>query len=299
MKREAHMHPKIRRLSVLIRSHAPNSIAEPQTIATGVLERLWFYASERHRFGILDGVDANLLAGEVGWNGDPQFLLDAIISTGWIDMVDGVLCVHDWQDHCPMWVTALLRSPNYRKKAGEYSLNLTPKLQAKVEAMLGAKLEAKLQAKPEATLDPRPKTLNPRTKTQDNNNTPLPPQGESAVADEPKPKPVRSKLSDFPEDFQKLWNAAAADSRSRSGLLDAFKAWNESGAAKEPERALRAVSAISQTRSWKEGFAPGLHRWLKGGGWMAEAEHSAMTLGERQIAANSGINTDYLEGSKP
>lgn len=90
-------------------------------------------------------------------------------------------------------------------------------------------------------------------------------------------KSVKSKLEDFPEDFQFVWKATTPESRQRSGLLAAFTAWRESGAEKEADRAKKAVSAMAQTKSWKEGFAPGLHRWLKSGGWMTGEESQSKT----------------------
>jgi len=111
-------------------------------------------------------------------------------------------------------------------------------------------------------------------------------------------KKERSKPSDFPDEFLAMWKETTPESRSRSGVASAFKAWNESGAAKHADRALLALKSIAQSKGWREGYAPGLHRWLKDGGWMAEPEAGTMTLADRQRAANNGDNTDYLEGSK-
>jgi len=104
-----------------------------------------------------------------------------------------------------------------------------------------------------------------QTVSDDTENSPLAPQG--GIGKAPGRKAMTA-LPDFPEDFQRLWNAGAPESRARSGLLEAFKAWSESGASSDPERAIAAISGMAQSKGWKEGFAPGLHRWLKQGGWM-------------------------------
>lgn len=106
-------------------------------------------------------------------------------------------------------------------------------------------------------------------------------------------KKVRTKLADFPEEFQAVWSAASPEARDRSGLLVAFKAWGESGAAKDPQMALRAVCAIAQTRDWKNGFAKGLHIWLKNGGWM-EAATDSQTLSPETPAYGRKINFEEM-----
>ena len=131
------------------------------------------------------------------------------------------------------------------------------------------------ESKPQQT--PTDKIREEENRREENNNI------QAADAAPGKPGKKRTKLEDFPEGFRRLWLAGAPESRARSGLAEAFKAWQGSGAAKDPERAISAISAMVKSRAWQGGYAPGLHRWLKAGGWMHHDE-------------GQPNQTDYLEG---
>jgi hypothetical protein len=99
----AHTHPKMRRLCAALRPMLGNSPVSPQTVCVGLLERLWHYVAHNHRDGILRGVDAALLAEEIGWQEDADKLLVALIQCGWIDQNGSEIAIHDWAEHCPRW----------------------------------------------------------------------------------------------------------------------------------------------------------------------------------------------------
>lgn len=109
-------------------------------------------------------------------------------------------------------------------------------------------------------------------------------------------KKVRTKIEDFPEDFQKAWAVCHPKSKERSGTADAFKAWESSGASKEPEKAIAAIAAISKSHDWtKDGaqYAKGLGAWLKTGAWM-EAATDGQTLIPETPAYGRKLNFEEM-----
>jgi hypothetical protein len=82
---------------------------EPETIVVGLLERLWHLAIREQRDGrIGEKFNAEDIAELLGWLGDPQVLIDALVDTRWLDAdSSGVLCIHDWDEHKPNFLKGI------------------------------------------------------------------------------------------------------------------------------------------------------------------------------------------------
>ncbi len=68
--------------------------------------------------GILDGWDEMDIADACGWEEDPQVLVGALVSSKWLDEVDGVYQVHDWELH-QGWVFGSEERSKAAKKAAD------------------------------------------------------------------------------------------------------------------------------------------------------------------------------------
>lgn len=236
MMAQAHTHPKLRRFSLALRPVLAGAPVDPQTVATGLLERLWHYASTSHRSGTLTGVDAPLLAAEIGWFGDAKQLVDTMIACGWLDSVDGALSIHDWTQHCPNWVKAIAKPNRGRfKKADSVTdsvLDLVPDL--------GSDLVTDHHI-------PIPKTLNHKPKNQ---------------VSPPPPAPAKKVVM---EGFDQFWQAyPRRDSRG-----DAEKAWAKAIKLATPEEIIAgakryAASRVGQDQTYTKTPGP----WLNAKKWL-------------------------------
>jgi hypothetical protein len=89
-------HPKFRALM--------RSLGLPQYVIVGLLESVWTLAAQFADDGNLSRFDAHAIADYSGYEGDAEALLDALVDCGWLDRIDGKLCIHDWDDHCPDYI---------------------------------------------------------------------------------------------------------------------------------------------------------------------------------------------------
>jgi len=81
------------------------------------LIRLWCYAAENRPNGILSGMDAIDIAIASGWGGNEQEWIDALASTGWIDIAEDEIILHDWEVHNTYAFHAEERSEKARNAA--------------------------------------------------------------------------------------------------------------------------------------------------------------------------------------
>lgn len=69
-------------------------------MAVGIMEMLWHYAGEYIPEGDIGSVPDKEIARAVDWSGKPKRLVDALVSTGWVDKHPKYrLVIHDWEDH--------------------------------------------------------------------------------------------------------------------------------------------------------------------------------------------------------
>lgn len=92
--------PKLRELA--------KEIGTSQNEAIGILIRMWLWAlNEADTAGALKYVDGDDIKGVLA-NGlvkdtDTETVLNGLISTGWLEMVDGSYYIHDWEDWQKQW----------------------------------------------------------------------------------------------------------------------------------------------------------------------------------------------------
>lgn len=85
-------------------AHHPKTYAlarvlnERRSTAIGMLSLLWLWAMDNSSSGQLD-LDPGALADTMDWPGQPDSLVKALVACRWLDNVDGVLYIHDWDDN--------------------------------------------------------------------------------------------------------------------------------------------------------------------------------------------------------
>jgi len=84
-------HPKTRKLARIL------DISKPTTI--GHLHCLWWWALDYADDGILSDFDTLDIAIGAEWEGDPDQFVSALTRAGFVDDIDGVLSIHDWEDY--------------------------------------------------------------------------------------------------------------------------------------------------------------------------------------------------------
>lgn len=104
MKRGTTRHPKVMNLA--------QALGIPRHHAVGILEDLWHWTAQYAPAGSLAGCSDRTVADGIGHTGDPKHLVEALISSRWLDSHPmHRLAVHDWPDHCDDSVhTALARA---------------------------------------------------------------------------------------------------------------------------------------------------------------------------------------------
>lgn len=79
----------------------------PKYQVAGILESIWSIAAESTKWGDIGRHSNEDIALTIGWDlVDSDRLIDALVTTGWLDRVEGQarLVVHDWEEHCPDYV---------------------------------------------------------------------------------------------------------------------------------------------------------------------------------------------------
>ena len=97
---------KFRKLVRLLRTSLPAGIPiDVETIAIGILERLWHATATDAFRGDIGKLANDEIAESVGWFGDADLIVSILLESGWLDKHDECrLVVHDWADHAPRWV---------------------------------------------------------------------------------------------------------------------------------------------------------------------------------------------------
>lgn len=100
---EARQTAKFVKLVRKLRGYHNSEHFDVETVATGLLERLWHFTLLSAKRGNIGQHDDELIAESVGWYGTPSDLIELLVETEWLDRDDQYrLLVHDWHDHCPV-----------------------------------------------------------------------------------------------------------------------------------------------------------------------------------------------------
>lgn len=84
-------HPKTKRFARLL------GISVPQAI--GHLHLLWWWSLEYAQSGDLTAFESYELADAAMWEGEADCFMDAITRAGFLDVTDGAVLIHDWEEY--------------------------------------------------------------------------------------------------------------------------------------------------------------------------------------------------------
>lgn len=76
-----------------------------ETVAVGLLERMWHLALECAKRGDIGRMDNETIAEAMGWFGGADEIIDLLVETKWLDIcVEHRLVIHDWEEHVPGYI---------------------------------------------------------------------------------------------------------------------------------------------------------------------------------------------------
>lgn len=110
---EVGRHPKTKKLARLLGVSLP--------AAVGHLHYLWWWALDFAQDGVLDKYDAEDIADAMQWEGDADQLVEALLSSGYIDDTDDGLVVHDWHDYAGKLLERRAKDRARKRAAAEAS----------------------------------------------------------------------------------------------------------------------------------------------------------------------------------
>jgi len=103
MKRAAPRHPKVGELA--------DRLDLERWGAVGILESMWHFTAQYARQGDIGRWSNARIADGIGWRGDPDALVEALVATSWMDRCQKHrLLVHHWQDHADDSVRKTLKA---------------------------------------------------------------------------------------------------------------------------------------------------------------------------------------------
>jgi len=243
----------------------------------GILEGLWILTATNTPDGGIGRRSNEDIAAFLDWDRDPDFLVEQLVATGWIDLdPDSRLVIHDWYDHCSQWVKGMLASPA-TKKGYKAKTAKTP------SATLSEPLSAALSETPEEAqseaLGAAPPNLTQPNLTQPNQTKPnqihLAPSPNSSDSE---PKPVslpfqtnKSKSKTDPTNLGEvvLTFPVSGDDESptwelRQGFVDEFQAdFPGIDVVEQFRAALRWVKNNPPKRKTARGMRKFLHGWIE------------------------------------
>jgi hypothetical protein len=100
------------RLKVSFFSHLKTKRLRRELGCEGIISliKLWMYAAVNKPTGDLTGMSAEDIAIASDWEGDPDEYQKALVSLGFLDEQEGMLAIHDWEEHNPWAANAHMRS---------------------------------------------------------------------------------------------------------------------------------------------------------------------------------------------
>ena len=100
--------PKFKLFVRKLRPMAQNPIVGVESVAVGILERLWHFSFVYHRDGNVGQSSNAEIADSLGWKGDPGSIIQCLVESDWLEETTERLSVVDWNLH----------SKEYRKPQG-------------------------------------------------------------------------------------------------------------------------------------------------------------------------------------
>lgn len=238
---EVGRHPKTKKLARLLGVSLP--------AAVGHLHYLWWWALDFAQDGTLEKFDNYDLADAMQWDGDPDALVEALISSGYIDDTDDGLMIHDWGEYAGKLLERRAKD-RARKRAAAEAAGVPQNFRRNSNG----KDEESEETPSASFVTNQPTVPNQPTNTNSTNSTePTTPTNAPATLQETR--------------FTEFWQAYP----KKVGKASCLKAWKKlKPTAELHKHIMEALEAQKRSEQWqREGgrFIPNPLTWINQGRW--------------------------------
>lgn len=241
----------------------------PQAI--GLMVTLWLWALDNAPDGSLEDIEPLLLARAIGWNGDPQRLVESMQAVG---LIDGDR-LHNWEEHNGKLMDQRQAAKARARKSREARTTAEP--DDSEEAREEYAHVARTVRETCAHVTTQSRVDQSRQDQSRQETPPEPPEGATAGPEE------SEKASLQEERFAQFWSRYP----KKVGKAAALKAWKRA----KPDAALftRIMDKIEQARSceqWQREngrFVPNPATWIGQGRWDDELTASSNSATQSEI----------------
>lgn len=238
---EVGRHPKTKKLARLLGVSLP--------AAVGHLHYFWWWALDFAQDGTLEKYDGYDLADAMQWDGDPDHLVEALISAGYIDDTDDGLMIHDWGEYAGKLLERRAKD-RARKRAAAEAAGVPQNFRRSSD-----RNDEESEETPSASFVTNQPTVpnQPNTTNSTNRTEPTTPTGDAQALQERR--------------FAEFWKAYP----KKVGKASCLKAWKKMKPTAElHDHIMAALEDQKRSEQWqREGgrFIPNPLTWLNQGRW--------------------------------
>ena len=238
---EVGRHPKTKKLACLLGVSLP--------AAVGHLHYFWWWALDFAQDGTLEKYDGYDLADAMQWDGDPDQLVEALISAGYIDDTDDGLMIHDWGEYAGKLLERRAKD-RARKRAAAEAAGVPQNFRRSSDGN-----DEESGETPSASFVTNQPTVpnQPNTTNSTNRTEPTTPTGDAQALQERR--------------FAEFWKAYP----KKVGKASCLKAWKKlKPTAELHDHIMAALEDQKRSEQWqREGgrFIPNPLTWLNQGRW--------------------------------
>lgn len=238
---EVGRHPKTKKLARLLGVSLP--------AAVGHLHYFWWWALDFAQDGTLEKYDGYDLADAMQWDGDPDQLVEALISAGYIDDTDDGLMIHDWGEYAGKLLERRAKD-RARKRAAAEAAGVSQNFRRSSDGN-----DEESGETPSASFVTNQPTVpnQPNTTNSTNRTEPTTPTGDAQALQERR--------------FAEFWKAYP----KKVGKASCLNAWKKlKPTAELHDHIMAALEAQKRSEQWqREGgrFIPNPLTWLNQGRW--------------------------------
>lgn len=258
-------HPKTKKLARLL------DVSLPETV--GHLHYLWWWALDFAQDGNLTKYDAYDIKDATLWDGDEMTLLNALMETGFIDVTDDGIFLHDWEEYAGKLIERRAKDRARKRSAAEAAgvpSSFRRSSDGKSTEVDGNPSASCVTNQPTNHNQPKPTNLNQPTGTNHNQADGEPPLQERR--------------------FAEFWQAYP----KKVGKASCLKAWLKLKPNAELfERIMDALEKQKASDQWQREagrFIPNPLTWINQGRWDDEPIGTAIAAAQPSTGTSGMLN---------
>lgn len=262
---EVGRHPKTKKLARLLGVSLP--------AAVGHLHYLWWWALDFAQDGVLDKYDAEDIADAMQWEGDADQLVEALLSSGYIDDTDDGLVIHDWAEYAGKLLERRAKD-RARKRAAAEAAGVPSSIRRSSDGN-----DEESDETPSASF-----VTNPTNHTNQTNNT------DSTEPDRTEPHQPAGEPPLQERRFAEFWKAYP----KKVGKAGCQKAWMKLKPTTELfDKIMETLTKQKASEQWqREGgrFIPNPLTWLNQGRWDDEPVETSGAAAQPATGTSGMLN---------